>query len=192
MQPIEGHSFVDILRSKQNKNLIDPRRDYVLLGRERTDAGRPHNQGYPIRGIVKNGFIYTRNYEPERWPSGNPETGFMDVDNGPTKTALLKAEEVESNRQWMLSFAKRPAEELYHITTDTFCVTNLANDKNYAQVQRQLRKQMEEELTKQQDPRMLGKGEIFDTYQFAKSDARDYYERFMKGEIKKREEKGKH
>lgn len=188
MQPLEGRSFVDILSSRQNESLIDRRRDHVLVGRERTDAGRPHNQGYPVRGIVKNGFIYTRNYEPERWPSGNPETGFKDVDNGPTKTALLKAnEEGKSTKLWELSFGKRPAEELYHIITDTFCVTNLAADKKYAQVLIQMRKQMEQELVKQHDPRVLGNGAIFDTYPFAKPEAQDYYERFMKGEIKKRE-----
>lgn len=193
MQPLQGRSFVDILRSKQNKNLIDPGRDHVLVGRERTDAGRPHNQGYPVRGIVKNGFIYTRNYEPERWPAGNPETGFMDVDNGPTKTVLLKAnEDGKATRQWELSFAKRPVEELYHVATDTFCVSNLASNKKYAQVLYQMRKQMEEELTSQQDPRILGKGDVFDSYQFAKPEARDYYERYMKGEIKKREKGDEH
>lgn len=187
MQPIEGRSFVDIIRSEQNKNLIDSRRDHVLVGRERTDAGRPHNQGYPVRGIVKNGYVYTKNYEPERWPSGNPETGFMDIDNGPTKSELLKAhEDGKHSRLWKLSFDKRPAEELYHLKTDTFCVTNLAADKNYAPILSQMRKQMEAELIKQQDPRILGHGEVFDAYPFAKPDAQDYYERFLKGEIKKR------
>lgn len=188
MQPLQGRSFVDILSSRQNKSLINRRRDHVLVGRERTDAGRPHNQGYPVRGIVKNGFIYTRNYEPERWPSGNPETGFMDVDNGPTKTALLKVKEDDKfNKLWELSFGKRPVEELYHIKTDTFCVTNLAADKKYAQVLIQMRKQMKQELVKQHDPRVLGNGDIFDSYPFAKPGGQDYYERFMKGEIKKRE-----
>lgn len=187
MQPIEGRPFVDIITSRMNKNQIDPQRDHVLLGRERTDAGRPHNQGFPVRGIVKNGFIYTRNYEPGRWPAGNPETGFMDVDNGPTKTAILKdGAEGKAGKFWELSFGKRPAEELYYIKSDPFCVTNLAADKRHADTLLQMRKQMEVELTRQQDPRMLGKGDIFDSYQIAKPEARDYYERFMKGEIKKR------
>lgn len=188
MQPLEGRSFTDILSSKQNKRLIDPRRDHVLLGRERTDPGRPHNQGYPVRGIVKNGYIYTRNYAPDRWPSGNPETGFLDIDNGPTKTELLKAHEAGTHpKQWALSFDKRPAEELYHLKTDTFCMANLATDKKFAAVLSQMRKQMEEELTRQRDPRMMGNGDVFDAYPFAKPEAQDYYERYMKGELKKQE-----
>jgi N-sulfoglucosamine sulfohydrolase len=184
MQEITGRSFTDIIKSS-NKKLIDPKRDHVLIGRERTDPGRPHDWGYPVRGIVKNGFIYTHNYEPDRWPSGDPETGYMDTDNGPTKTAILSAyKRGEHKDLYNLSFAKRGADELYHISTDTFCMKNIAADKSYSSMLQQLKKQMEQELKNQNDPRMIGRGDVFDTYQIAKPDARNYYERFMKGEIK--------
>ncbi len=185
MQKIEGRSFVDIINSA-NKVLVGAKRDHVLLGRERTDVGRPHDEGYPVRGIVKNNFIYTRNYKPDRWPSGNPETGYMDIDNSPTKTAILNAAKNGMHKDlYQLSFGKRTADELYHITTDTFCIKNLAADKKFSGVLQQMKKQMEQELTKQNDPRMFGKGDVFDKYPNANPDKRNYYERFMKGEVQK-------
>lgn len=90
MQPVQGKSFLDILTLK-TVSPIQSERDHVLLGRERTDVGRPDDKGYPVRAIVMGNFIYTKNYESERWPSGNPETGYMDTDGGPTKTAILEA-----------------------------------------------------------------------------------------------------
>jgi len=74
MQPIQGRSLLNLLTSTK-KGMIDAKRDHVLLGREREDVGRPHDEGYPVRGIVKNNFFYAKNYEPDRWPSDNPETG---------------------------------------------------------------------------------------------------------------------
>ncbi len=184
MQKIEGRSFVDIFKSKK-QGVVDVKRDHLLLGRERTDLGRPHDQGYPVRGIVKNNFIYTKNYEPDRWPSGNPETGYMDIDNSPTKTAILDANKKGERKDlYQLSFDKRGAEELYNITTDTFCLKNLATDKKFSIILQQMRKQMEQELTKQNDPRMFGKGDVFDNYPHANPALRNYYERFLKGEVR--------
>ena len=37
----------------------------LLIGKERHDVGRPKDYGYPIRGIVKDGWMYLRNYRPE-------------------------------------------------------------------------------------------------------------------------------
>jgi arylsulfatase A-like enzyme len=187
MQTKEGRSFADILASK-NGVLIDAKRDHVLLGRERTDVGRPHDQGYPVRGIVKNGYIYTKNYAPDRWPSGNPETGYMDTDNSPTKTAILTAyKNGEEKDLYQLNFGKRTADELYNKTADTFCIKNLASDKKYAGLLQQMKKQMEQELKKQNDPRMFGKGDVFDKYPHAKPEMQNYYDRYIKGErVRKR------
>ena len=87
MQPITGRSMIDIIKDK--KNGTD--RNWVLIGKERHDVGRPDDQGYPIRGIIRGDYLYLKNYETERWPTGNPETGYMNVDGSPTKTEVLKA-----------------------------------------------------------------------------------------------------
>ncbi|WP_254412632.1 sulfatase family protein [Dyadobacter diqingensis] len=178
MKPMAGKSLTGIFkRAKQ------PRRDHVLIGKERNDVGRPDDQGYPVRGIVKDHFLYIRNYEPDRWPTGNPETGYMDTDGSPTKTAILNAGRVDRTDQlWKLSFGKRPFEELYDLRKDPYTVVNLADKKDVQQMKISLRTQMEQELKAQQDPRMSGKGYLFDQYPYAESKVRDYYNRFMRGE----------
>jgi len=181
MQAIEGKSLMTILTSPAGAG--HPHRDHVLLGRERTDVGRPHDQGYPVRAIVKGKFIYQKNYKPDRWPSGNPETGYMDTDGGPTKTSLLNANRNgQYQNLWQLSFGKKPAEELYQTDIDPFSMNNLADDPGYDKIKKVLKSQMEAELKAQKDPRMFGKGDVFDHYPYSRTDLANFYERFMKGE----------
>ena len=108
----------------------------MLIGKERNDIGRPHDWGYPIRGIVKGDQLYLHNFEPTRWPGGNPETGYLDCDGGPTKTEVLKTRTIPGQkRYWDLCFGKRPAEEFYDLRADPDCVTNLAGRVEAAGVQ---------------------------------------------------------
>jgi N-sulfoglucosamine sulfohydrolase len=178
MAPVQGKSLTGIFRS-ENEQI----RDHVLIGRERNDVGRPDDQGFPIRGIVKDHFIYIKNYEPGRWPAGNPETGYMDTDGSPTKTAILNAGKADrADAFWKLSFGKRPAEELYDLRKDPYSIVNLADRNDLQRTKIALRTQMEKELRAQSDPRMFGKGYIFDQYFYAEPKVRDYYNRFKKGE----------
>lgn len=182
MQFIQGKSLVGMLTSNPSEH-TNPHRDFVLLGRERTDVGRPDDQGYPVRAIVKGKFIYHRNYESDRWPSGNPETGYMDTDGSPTKTALLNANRNQVRQDlWQLSFGKKPEEELYQIDIDPFSINNLAFDANYNDLKNELRSQMEQELKAQKDPRMSGQGDLFDQYPYSKSGISHFFERFINGE----------
>ncbi|HEY6402057.1 MAG TPA: sulfatase [Blastocatellia bacterium] len=182
MRPAAGRSLTDILFSNKSGR-IDPARDHVLVGKERHDVGRPNDAGYPIRGIRKNDLLYLRNYEIDRWPAGNPETGYLNCDGGATKTVILQARrEGKEKRHWQLAFGKRAAEELYDVSKDPDCITNLANDPKYREAMQKLRRQMERELKAQGDPRMFGKGYLFDRYQYANPEQRNFYERFMRGE----------
>ena len=88
MAPTPGRPLQPIFANAQTAS---PHRDFVVFGKERHDIGRPDDQGYPMRGIVKGDFLYLRNYEPGRWPAGNPETGYLNCDGSPTKTELLNA-----------------------------------------------------------------------------------------------------
>ena len=182
MQPIEGRSLTDLLSSQQSGQ-VNPQRDHVLIGKERHDVGRPNDAGYPIRAIIKDGFIYLRNFCPDRWPAGNPETGYMNCDASPTKTECLKARhDPETRHFWQWSFGKRPAEELYHIAQDPDCLNNLADQPEHEQRKAALRAQMEAELKAQGDPRMFGNGHIFDDYQVSNPTQVGFYERFMEGD----------
>lgn len=178
MQPIEGKSFLNLLTKEDSK----PQKDYVLIDKERHDVGRPNDQGYPIRGIIKGDFLYLMNFETSRWPAGNPETGYMNVDGSPTKTEVLKARRnPETESYWQLSFGKRQEEELYNISEDRECIANLAKDANYNTLKKQMRSELLQKLAEQQDPRMLGQGDIFDSYLYMGS-VRDAWNRIKKGE----------
>ena len=179
MQPITGRTLVPVLADEA----VVRHRDHVLIGKERHDVGRPNDAGYPMRGIVKGDFLYIRNFEPSRWPAGNPETGYLNCDGSPTKTICLDTRNPEDiQKYWQMSFGKRPGEELYRIGEDPECIRNLAEDAQYADVMSELAQQMNAELTDQSDPRILGDGAIFDNYLYADEKHQGFYERYMAGD----------
>jgi len=181
MQEMEGRSLTEIFYSEKGGQVVEER-DFVLVGKERHDLGRPQDQGYPVRGIVKGEWLYLHNYHPERWPAGNPETGYLNCDGGATKSFILNQRRIYGNREyWELNFGMREPEELYHITEDPYCLDNLAGDLNYAPQLEELKSELTGKLEEQQDPRILGKGEVFLTYPYAQSN-RGMYEKIMAGE----------
>ena len=182
MAPTTGRSLTELFGSSASGRVVAAR-DHVLLGRERTDVGRPGDVGYPIRGIVRDDLLYLRNFEPARWPGGNPETGYLDCDGSPTKTEVLRSRHDPATRHyWDACFGKRPGEELFDLKADPDCLRNLAGDASLAARQAALREQMTAELTAQADPRILGQGAVFDTYPYADPGGRGFYERQKAGE----------
>jgi arylsulfatase A-like enzyme len=158
---VTGKSFLDVLRSNRS-GIVDRTRDVMLVGKERHDLGRPNDQGYPARGIRTPEFFYVRNYEPDRWPAGNPETGYRNVDDSPTKHLMVSS----FDDYYRLAFGKRPAEELYRVSVDPDCIENLAGKPEFAKVRLELATRMAEMLREQGDPRALGKSDFFDTIQY--------------------------
>lgn len=184
MRPITGKSWRPILESDKSTQIV-AERDHVLIGKERTDVGRPGDVGYPIRGIVTSEYLYLRNDEPSRWPAGNPETGYLDTDGGPTKTLILnRGRENRADRFWAINFGKRPANELYDLRRDADCVNNLAATPEFAATEfagtvAKLRARMEETLRAQGDPRMFGQGSIFDEY--PPTQGKGFYDLYRQG-----------
>ncbi len=156
-----GKSFVDVLRSDKS-GIVDATRDTMIVAKERHDLGRPNDAGYPVRAIRTREWLYIRNYEPDRWPAGNPETGYRNVDDSPSKTMIQS----RFDGFYRMSFGKRPAEELYHVSEDPDCVKDVAQNRDHALIMRQLRDRMEGTLRKEGDPRMLGQEKFFDTIQY--------------------------
>jgi len=182
MAPAAGRSMMDVFASGKGGRAV-PSRDHVIIGRERNDVGRPNDEGYPIRSIVKDDWLYLHNFEPARWPACNPETGYLDADGGPTKTAVLRSRLVpERKRFWDACFGKRPQEELFDLKNDRDCLVNLAGRPEHAARQAEMRRQLFDELKAQEDPRVLGQGRVFDAYPTADDKLRGFFERFMKGE----------
>ncbi len=182
MAPPTGQSLVKVLCSRQD-GTVDPSRDHVLLGKERYDVGRPGDVGYPIRGMVKNDMLYLRNFEPSRWPAGNPETGYLACDGSPTKTQILRAHRrTPEDRHWALCFGLHPAAELYDLKHDPDCLVNLAGRAYTKALEASLQDQLTRELRSQEDPRQLGKGSMFEAYPYSDAAYRDFYRRYMAGE----------
>lgn len=183
MAPPSGRDLLEILHDTPRTQ----DRSYVLLGQERHDYGRPGNQGYPIRSIIQDGYLYLHNFKPDLWPAGNPETGYLNTDGSPTKTVILNLRRQGTDtRYWQLNFGKTPREQLYHIATDPECMINLAGLPRYADLRQALKVRLFAELAKQGDPRVVGPdGDIFDRYPWAPKNAYDFYERFVAGEIKR-------
>lgn len=182
MQPITGRSLVPIFRDRQPvAGRVQPGREYLLMGQERHDTGRPNDVGYPVRGLYRDGFLYLHNFEPSRWPMCDPITGYLNTDGSPTKTLILAENRQGINHwRWALSFGRRPQEELYDLRADRDCMTNLAADPKHRAQREKMREQLFAELKAQQDPRMFGQGDVFDRYAHLAN--ANFYERHMRGE----------
>jgi N-sulfoglucosamine sulfohydrolase len=181
MQPSPGKSLTDIFASEKSGR-VNPARDHVLIGKERHDIGRPDDVGYPIRGILSDGWLYLHNYEPSRWPACDPLTGYLNCDGSPTKTLVLEGRGSPGDRFWQLCFGKRPAEEFFNAAADPACMNNVATDTQFAERMQAMKERMERELKEQEDPRMFGRGEVFDKYPYAEKRSLDFYNRYKAGE----------
>jgi N-sulfoglucosamine sulfohydrolase len=179
MHPKVGKSLTDIFYSDAQGH-INPDRDHVLLGKERHDIGRPYDWGYPIRGIIRGDMLYIRNFEPTRWPAGNPETGYLNTDGSPTKTFILDNRTTPGlYHYWQWNFGKRPGDELYNIADDPGCIHNLADDPAYRETVEKLKSELFERLKEQEDPRMFGRGYVFDAYPYSDRRHVNFYQRYI-------------
>ncbi len=156
-----GKSFLDVLKSGKS-GTVDATRDVMVIAKERHDVGRPGDAGYPVRAIRTKDFLYIRNYTPDVWPAGMPETGYRDVDDSPSKTFILG----RFDDYFKLNFGKRPAEELFVLQSDPDCVKDQARNLDYALIMRGLRDRMEKILKEEGDPRLSGNASFFDTIQY--------------------------
>ena len=161
-----AHSFLNELTSGKSGQ-VDPTRDHVLIGKERhTPAQQDTTEGYPCRAIRTRDFLYIRNFKPQLWPAGSPEA-YRDIDGSPTKTFMMRNRtDPKVEPLFDLAFGKRPAEELFDLRKDPGQLRNVAADPAYAAAKRKLADQLMAELKATEDPRVLGKGGLFDTYPY--------------------------
>lgn len=175
-----GRSISSILFSKV---MTKPNRDFVLTGRERHTHARPDNLGYPARAFRTKDYLFVKNYKPDRWPIGDPVPvteendarndvegfsklypGYLDIDGSPSKTFMMENKDHESVQNlFHNAFEKRPAEQLYDIKNDPYCVNDLSGNPEYDEIKMDLRQKLDAELKKQGDPRMSG-SQVYDSY----------------------------
>ncbi|WPR71379.1 sulfatase [Flavobacterium sp. NG2] len=181
MEKLTGKSLTDIFYSEKS-GIVNKKRNFQMVGKERHDVGRPNDEGYPVRGIIQDGFLYLHNFKPDRWPVGNPELGYLNCDSSPTKTEVLNSRRKEGiMKYWELNFGKRGDYELYDIKKDPFCVNNLASDEKYSKLMASMNKAMTKQLIKEKDPRILGNGDIFDKYLYSGDGVQNLYNNYING-----------
>ena len=137
-------------------------RDKVFTALERHTYCRPGGATYPIRALRTYDYLYIRNFEPDRWPTGGPDfissnkTTHGDVDACPLKSFMLVKQDIYPE-EFDLCFGKRPSEELYLVRQDISQVNNLAEDPRYQSVKDSLWNILTSYLTSTGDPRIEGK-----------------------------------
>lgn len=168
---VSGRSLWPILSSSKSGR-VEKDRDMIVTAIERHIICRRDGVGYPMRSIRTHDWAYIRNYEPDRWPAGDPDfvsshQGFYgDVDRGESKRFMLARAQDSKVRPFCLrAFGRRPAEELYDMQADPEQLHNLADDPRHAEIKRQLEARMNEFLTAHGDPRQRGEAP-WDDYPF--------------------------
>jgi len=189
MLPISGHSFVPLLTS-QRQGIIDASRQYVFAGRERHSSSRYLNWGYPQRAIRSKDFLYIWNIKPERWPAGAPQRlkpgttdlypmyginnqgkhqsywAFTDIDGSPSKSFIIENYKDATVKPFFdLAHSKRLGVEFFDIRKDPWCLKNLAGQKAFETIEKEMKVALMKTLRTSEDPRVVGPDtEVFDSY----------------------------
>jgi len=138
-------SFINVLMS-QKQGQVDSKRNKTFTGRGYHDFQcRADDTGYPARALRTADFLYIRNYEPNRWPSGDPiafrenRGKYGEVDQSPTK-AFMEAhrENTKFMKLFKLAFEKRPHEELYDLRRDPGQLDNIFKNPKYEKQKQKL------------------------------------------------------
>ncbi len=145
-ESFSGRSLMPLLDVKKNEH---DKRDKVFLERERHANVRKGDLSYPCRAIRTQEYLYIRNFEPGRWPAGEPETHqsvgqYGDVDNSISKFLIMEVEGKETEPDFFkLAFSKRSAEELYILADDPYNLNNVAANSEYEDILDKLRADLE-------------------------------------------------
>ncbi len=174
--PVEmsAKSLKNLLCNEKNGQ-VEAERDFAVLGRERhVDCARDGYLPYPQRAIRTKEYLYIINFEPNRWPMGDPRglensdlqipwevlekntlIAYADLDASPTKAFMICNRSDERYKElFNLGFSKRPYEELYHLPTDRDTVRNIAQNPEYSEIKEALKKQLYSVLEENNDPRI--------------------------------------
>jgi arylsulfatase A-like enzyme len=164
-----GQSLLPVLLGKE----VAPR-EAIFIERERHARAREGNLSYPARAVRTDRYLFVRNFEPERWPAGDPDYGsgvmgvFGDIDDGPTKQFLLKHRDDPAVAKFFhLATDKRPAEELYDVQADPHCMNNIAANTEMNQVTQALREKLRMWMSTTGDPRATNeRDDRWDKYEY--------------------------
>jgi uncharacterized sulfatase len=131
--------------------------EFALSGRERHSHARADNLGYPARALRTTNYLFIRNFKPDRIPAGDAPL-YADIDASPTKDLVI------ARRHPGVGLEPFAEEMMFEIRADPGCRKNLALEERYTQTTALLRAQLDKELTRLKDPRVLGNGDVFESY----------------------------
>ena len=180
--PMSRRSLVSLLLSEKGGR-VDPSRTAVYSARERHSSSRWNNLAYPQRCIRTKRHLLVRNFKPERWPAGAPQKyavgsypkntdklgpmhgAYHDIDACPTLDYLVENRGRPAIGRFLeLAVGRRPALELFDIEKDPGCLNDLTDDPAASEVKKSLSQRLDQYLRATGDPRVLGNGDIFETY----------------------------
>jgi arylsulfatase A-like enzyme len=170
LKPLPEMSARTILPLLNGQTQAD--RDHVFVERERHANVRAGDLSYPSRAIRTGEYLYIRNLRPERWPAGDPQMHkavgpYGDCDNSPSKRFLLENKDRTAYPGYFeLSFAKRPGEELYHLTSDPAQTNNVVNAPEHSIAKARLAKAVDIWMRQTSDPRVDPASDIWSTYEY--------------------------
>ena len=157
-----GASLVPQLSSPENGR-IDASRDHIVMALERHTIARPDYLGYPMRAIRTDDFLLVHNFEPDRWPAGDPDftsihQGFFgDIDAGPAKDFIIEiADDPNLATYHQLATARRPQFELFDVKNDPGQLNNLYGQPAFQEIVEDLNQRLTTYLKQQRDPRAFG------------------------------------
>lgn len=140
---------------------VEKDRDRVYTALERHTYCRPSGATYPIRALRTEDYLYIRNFEPDRWPTGGPDfissnkTTHGDVDACPIKSFMVVKQDLFTD-EYALGFGERSGKELYLVKNDSGQVNNLADNPAYQNVKDSLASILISHLKETGDPRASG------------------------------------
>jgi N-sulfoglucosamine sulfohydrolase len=159
---IEGKSFLKLLLHPEPAKR-EPFREALFYGRERATSARPNNFGYPVRTIRTEQYQLVWNMKPDRLPAGDR---FNESEAIVVRDEILKQKELNPSTRKMYddAFGLRPEFELYDMEADPYGLENLAEDQAYKMIFDTLFKKLKAQLEENGDPRMNGRGDIWESY----------------------------
>jgi len=175
---MDAKSLLPELLSPENGWIVSAR-DTAIYGRSRHFIqARPGNLPYSSRAVRTRDFLYIRNFNPDRWPFGDPfglasaspigfneladygwldRAPFRDMDPSLTKAWLVvHRNESVGHELYAHAFDLRPAEELYNLRVDPVQIHNVAASPQYAGQLHQLAEHLMSVLQETHDPVLNG------------------------------------